>query len=72
MVGRDRVAGSRLKVLCSIHVVVNASKGGIIITTLNILNKISRRIFMNLSISIIIITFIYILDHYIIDFVDLI
>ena len=45
-------------------------KEGIIINTLNILNKISRRIFMNLSISIIIIAFIYIHDHYVIDFVD--
>ena len=38
--------------------------------TLNILNKTSRRIFMNLSISIIIIAFIYIHDHYVIDFRD--
>ena len=46
-------------------------KEGIIVKILNILNKTSRHIFfMNLSISIIIIAFIYIYDHYVIDFVD--
>ena len=46
-------------------------KEGIIIKTLNILNKIKKTyFFMNLSISIIIVAFIYIHDHYIIDFVD--